>query len=223
MSGISENNKKLLLSVLKRKILLPTNENFRETVTDPYGTKTVFYANRLLYNYFCIMVMDISLKNLDFEEENRLFSLRIKSISEKDLELRGSGEFFGTKQHGTPEFKISNLFQDIETLKNVQSLAILILQEDAKLEQEGYEKYIKAYYESIRMIDEESDVQRYNRLNNEFLTEEEYRQMYPEPIEELREEVDSLTKVLKPRRVKKSKEVPGQLSFFDYMDGGKTR
>ena len=85
MSGISENNKKLLLSVLKRKILLPTNENFRETVTDPYGTKTVFYANRLLYNYFCIMVMDISLKNLDFEEENRLFSLRIKSISEKLL------------------------------------------------------------------------------------------------------------------------------------------
>ena len=94
---------------------------------------------------------------------------------------------------------------------------------DAKLEQEGYEKYIKAYYESIRMIDEESDVQRYNRLNNEFLTEEEYRQMYPEPIEELKEEVDSFTKVLKPRRVKKSKEVPGQLSLFDYMDGGKTR
>ena len=31
------------------------------------------------------MVMDISLKNLDFEEENRLFSLRIKSISEKLL------------------------------------------------------------------------------------------------------------------------------------------
>ena len=44
-----------------------------------------------------------------------------------------------------------------------------------------------------------------------------------EEMEELREEVDSFTKVLKPRRVKKSKEVPGQLSLFDYMDGGKTR
>lgn len=55
-------------------------------------------------------------------------------ISEKDLELRGSGEFFGTKQHGIPEFKIANLFQDIEILKNVQSLAIEIIQEDKNLE-----------------------------------------------------------------------------------------
>jgi len=55
-------------------------------------------------------------------------------ISEKDLELRGSGEFFGTKQHGIPEFKIANLFQDIEMLKSVQSLAIKIIEEDNNLE-----------------------------------------------------------------------------------------
>ena len=54
-------------------------------------------------------------------------------ISEKDLELRGSGEFFGTKQHGLPEFKIVNLFEDMPVLKMVQSLAIKILQEDSKL------------------------------------------------------------------------------------------
>ncbi len=57
-------------------------------------------------------------------------------ISEKDLELRGSGEFFGTKQHGLPEFKIANLFEDMEILKMVQSLAIKILEKDPKLEQE---------------------------------------------------------------------------------------
>ena len=57
-------------------------------------------------------------------------------ISEKDLELRGSGEFFGTKQHGIPEFKIANLFQDIEMLKGIQSLAIKILEDDEKLEKE---------------------------------------------------------------------------------------
>ena len=57
-------------------------------------------------------------------------------ISEKDLELRGSGEFFGTKQHGLPEFKIANLFEDIKILKLVQSVSAKILQEDPLLENE---------------------------------------------------------------------------------------
>jgi len=55
-------------------------------------------------------------------------------ISEKDLELRGSGEFFGTKQHGIPEFKIANLFTDIEMLKQVQAIVIEILNKDPELE-----------------------------------------------------------------------------------------
>lgn len=60
-------------------------------------------------------------------------------IAEKDLELRGSGEFFGTKQHGLPEFKIANLFEDMGILKIVQSLAIKIEQEDPKLKLEKNE------------------------------------------------------------------------------------
>ncbi len=57
-------------------------------------------------------------------------------ISEKDLELRGSGEFFGTKQHGLPEFKIANLFEDMPMLKKVQSVAIKIISEDSELKEE---------------------------------------------------------------------------------------
>lgn len=64
-------------------------------------------------------------------------------IAEKDLELRGSGEFFGTKQHGLPEFKIANLFEDMPILKLVQSLAIKIEQEDPKLELEKNERLKK--------------------------------------------------------------------------------
>jgi len=55
-------------------------------------------------------------------------------ISEKDLELRGSGEFFGTRQHGLPEFKIANLFEDMPILKQVQALSVKITEEDRKLE-----------------------------------------------------------------------------------------
>ena len=57
-------------------------------------------------------------------------------ISEKDLELRGSGEFFGTKQHGIPEFKVANLFEDMDILKRVQSLAVKLIQEDPDLRKE---------------------------------------------------------------------------------------
>ena len=57
-------------------------------------------------------------------------------ISEKDLELRGTGEFFGTRQHGIPEFKIANLFEDIKELKLVQTIAIQIIGKDPKLESE---------------------------------------------------------------------------------------
>ncbi len=57
-------------------------------------------------------------------------------ISEKDLELRGSGEFFGTKQHGIPEFKIANLFEDIGILKQVQGIAMEIIDNDPLLEKD---------------------------------------------------------------------------------------
>lgn len=57
-------------------------------------------------------------------------------ISEKDLELRGSGDFFGTAQHGIPELKIANLFENIRELKEIQTLASQIIADDPKLQQE---------------------------------------------------------------------------------------
>ncbi len=61
-------------------------------------------------------------------------------ISEKDLELRGSGDFFGTEQHGLPEFKIANLFEDVGTLKKVQSIAMKIMEDDPLLQKEKNKK-----------------------------------------------------------------------------------
>ena len=57
-------------------------------------------------------------------------------ISEKDLELRGTGDFFGTMQHGLPEFKIANLFEDVELLTQVQAVSIKILEDDKNLEKD---------------------------------------------------------------------------------------
>ena len=54
-------------------------------------------------------------------------------IAQKDLELRGTGEFFGTRQHGIPDLKVANLFTDMTILKAVQELAIKIENEDPDL------------------------------------------------------------------------------------------
>lgn len=54
-------------------------------------------------------------------------------ISEKDLEIRGPGEFFGTRQHGLPELKIANIFKHMKILKIVQQEARYIIGEDRNL------------------------------------------------------------------------------------------
>ena len=55
-------------------------------------------------------------------------------ISEQDLQLRGPGDFFGTRQHGLPEMKIANLFEDGDILKQAQEAA-------AEIIAEGLDKY----------------------------------------------------------------------------------
>lgn len=68
-------------------------------------------------------------------------------ISEKDLEIRGPGEFFGTRQHGLPELKIANLYKDMDILKLAQNSAIEIIEADpGLLEHEALKKYLSMYF-----------------------------------------------------------------------------
>ena len=56
-------------------------------------------------------------------------------ISQKDLEIRGPGEFFGTRQHGLPELRVANIFKHIKILKQAQIEARYIIGQDKKLQQ----------------------------------------------------------------------------------------
>lgn len=74
------------------------------------------------------------------QSKERLEILRSTSdgfvISEKDLEMRGPGDFFGTEQSGLSNLKIANLLTDIKLLKTANELAKEILEKDPDLSSE---------------------------------------------------------------------------------------
>lgn len=83
---------------------------------------------------YCVLIYDYKTdvcrqRMAIMEETNDGFK-----ISEKDLEIRGPGEFFGTRQHGLPELKVANLFKHIKILKLAQQEARYILGEDNNLQ-----------------------------------------------------------------------------------------
>lgn len=55
-------------------------------------------------------------------------------IAEMDLQLRGPGHFFGTQQHGLPEFKLADITSEMALLQQAKEDAIGILSKDPKLE-----------------------------------------------------------------------------------------
>jgi ATP-dependent DNA helicase RecG len=54
-------------------------------------------------------------------------------IAEEDLRLRGWGDFFGTRQHGMPDFKLANPVTDRELLQECRQDAFMIVQKDPAL------------------------------------------------------------------------------------------
>lgn len=60
-------------------------------------------------------------------------------IADKDLELRGPGDFLGNRQHGLPDLKIADLFADRDTLRLCGMAAANILEHDPKLRSPEHE------------------------------------------------------------------------------------
>ena len=54
-------------------------------------------------------------------------------IAEVDLELRGPGDFFGTRQSGLPEFRVADLLRDGAMLEEARREAFALVQADPKL------------------------------------------------------------------------------------------
>ena len=79
---------------------------------------------------YCILVSDTKTKIAKERMKTMTESEDGFVISEKDLKLRGPGEFFGIRQHGLPELKIADLYKDMPILKEAQSAAVELLKRD---------------------------------------------------------------------------------------------
>ncbi|MBE2222952.1 MAG: ATP-dependent DNA helicase RecG [Anaerolineae bacterium] len=91
---------------------------------------------------YCLLIAD----NESTEAEERLSALEKTNdgfaLAEKDLEIRGPGEFFGRRQSGIPELQMASIL-DMEMLAIARQEAELLIQADPKLEKEEHH-YLQA-------------------------------------------------------------------------------
>lgn len=77
-------------------------------------------------------------------------------LARKDLELRGPGDFFGTRQHGIPALRAANLYTDLELAKEAVSEVGDVLssgtEEASKIEQNIRELFDLRFSESARTL-----------------------------------------------------------------------
>ncbi len=95
---------------------------------------------------YCILLTQSNQKTAT----NRLNVMKTQSdgfkIAEEDLKQRGPGEFFGTRQHGLPAFKVANLYSDMALLKETTTAAQAYLAKKipcTAIEEKRLEKEIK--------------------------------------------------------------------------------
>lgn len=60
-------------------------------------------------------------------------------VARRDLELRGPGDFFGTKQSGLPEFRLADMVADFEVLEQAREDAVGLIQDSAFWTSPAYE------------------------------------------------------------------------------------
>lgn len=147
---------------------------------------------------------------LSFVLNNGLFIPSISGLTKKTLE-----KFYSTCPSDVDGWVKASIKEYFKETKRV------LLDIDTQREIEAFEAYIRRYYADMAAIDRdnETEAQKYNRENDEFLTEEEYAQAYQQEAQQLVEDTQQLVLKLKPvKRSKKDQQIPGQLSLFDMKE-----
>ncbi len=98
-------------------------------------------VGRGVHKSFCVLIQGRAVS-----EEGRARSQMMEQtsdgfkIAEFDLEMRGPGEFLGTRQSGLPGFQMANIVRDILTLQDARLAAFDILNKDPELKMPEHRK-----------------------------------------------------------------------------------
>ncbi len=87
---------------------------------------------------YCILIADP--KSEEGKERMRIMTETSDGfvLSEKDLELRGPGDFFGSKQSGLPDFKIADIVHDYRVLEVARNDASRLVNSEALFHEAAY-------------------------------------------------------------------------------------
>ena len=106
------------------------------------------------YKSYCVVVLG---DHFSKESSERAYIMQSTSdgfkIAEKDLEIRGPGEFLGSRQSGLPSFKIAHLIRDAKILSLTKKATFDLVSKDPHLEKKEHQRIkhkFKELSESIR-------------------------------------------------------------------------
>ena len=71
-------------------------------------------------------------------------------IAEKDLQLRGPGEFMGTRQSGLPDLMIADIVHDVEILEKARTSALEFIKNDNIINYPNLRKIIEEKLAEMR-------------------------------------------------------------------------
>ena len=83
---------------------------------------------------WCFLVSDNQSENVQKRLKFLCSTTDGFAVAQYDLETRGPGDFFGSRQHGLPTLQIADLMNDTRTLHAAQAEAVAMLAEDPLLE-----------------------------------------------------------------------------------------
>lgn len=133
MAHFENLEKKILISttVIEVGINVPNATLMLIYNAERYGLSTLHQlrgrVGRSDKQSYCILLSNPKTENAHMRMQIMTETTDGFVLSERDLEMRGPGDYFGVRQSGLPEFKVANLLEDYRILEHARQSAIMYI------------------------------------------------------------------------------------------------